>query len=137
MTTGLYLISFWYQREEAHKRFTVYWTSIILASAFGGLLATGIANMNAIRGLSNWRWIFILEGMLTILVGIVSFFLVPTFPRETKWLTPKEKEYVLARTSTDEDHLTPITLSAVASFFKDARNILGAIMYFGMSQVAP
>ena len=71
--------------------------------------------------------------MSTILVGIVSFFLVPTFPRETKWLTPKEKEYVLARTFTDEDHMTPVTLRAVALFFKDARNILGAIMYFCMS----
>ena len=81
--------------------------------------------------MSNWRWIFILEGILTILVGIVAFFFVPNFPRETKWLTPKEKEYVLAKTGTDEDHLTTITLSEVASFFKDPKNCLGGVMYFG------
>ena len=69
---------------------------------------------------------------MTILIGILSFFLVPNFPRETKWLTPKEREYVLVRTCTGEDHSITITLSDVISFFKDAKNYLGGVMYFGM-----
>ena len=105
---------------------------MIVASAFGGLLATGIANMNGLRGLSNWRWIFILEGILTILVGIASFFLVPDFPKETKWLTPKEKEYVLEKTCMNEDALSTISFRDVMSFFKDVKNVLGGLMYFGM-----
>lgn len=123
-------MSFWYAREEAQTRFTIYWCSVIIASSFGGLLATAIANLNHLRGLGNWRWILILEGMVTTLISIASFWLVPNFPRETEWLTPDEKEYVLAKTHTDEDHLVPITLKDAVSFFTDMRNLLGGIMYF-------
>ena len=75
-----------------------------------------------------------MEGLLTISIAIIAFFFVPSFPREAKWLTPKEKEYVLTRTGADEDHLMSLTLSDVASFFKDAKNYLGGVMYFGMPQ---
>lgn len=102
----------------------------MIASAFGGLLATAISNMNGIRGLSNWRWIFILEGMVTVLIGITAFFLVPNFPREAKWLTEKERRYVLMKTNTDEDHLTPVTGKAILTFFTNPRNLLGGVMYF-------
>lgn len=38
-----YPISFWYKHDEAQKQFTIYWSSVIIAGAFGGLLATAIA----------------------------------------------------------------------------------------------
>lgn len=88
--------------------------------------------MNGVRGLANWRWIFILEGILTVLIGFVSFFLLTDFPREAKWLTSQEKKFVLAKTKTNEAHTAPMTLRDVAIFFKSIRNILGGIMYFSM-----
>jgi MFS family permease len=125
---SFYLISFWYRREESQKRFTVYWCSVIFASMFGGLLATGIAHMDGTGGYSNWRWIFILEGLATIVVGFASFFLITNFPEQAKWLTPAEREYVLAGERTSFE--TSITLGDIAEFFKDIKNYLGAVMYF-------
>jgi MFS family permease len=130
---SFYLISFWYKREEAQQRFTFYFCSVIFASAFGGLLATGIANMDGIRGLSNWRWIFILEGMLTIIVAFMAFFLTCDFPNEAKWLTDAEKEFVLRRTRAvdSEKQEGPVTKQDLVDFFKEPLNYLGALMYFG------
>ncbi|KAL9622658.1 MAG: hypothetical protein Q9160_002968 [Pyrenula sp. 1 TL-2023] len=128
--TGYYVISFWYSREEAQKRFTIYASSIMFAGAFGGLLATAIANMDNVRGLSNWRWVFIVEGTLTVIIGFVSFFLVTDFPREAKWLSSAEKELVFAKTQSSEAHTKPVTVRDVLSFFKDPRNVLGGIIYF-------
>jgi MFS family permease len=127
---SFYLISFWYKHEEAQQRFTFYWSSVIFAAAFGGLLATAIANMDGVRGLSNWRWVFILEGVLTVLVGIISFFCVADFPREAKWLTPEEKEVVLAKTRTNESHTVPITIQDILEYFKDIKAYVAAVMYF-------
>ncbi|KAL1969447.1 hypothetical protein VTN77DRAFT_8885 [Rasamsonia byssochlamydoides] len=129
---SFYLISFWYKHEEAQRRFTLYWSSVIIAGAFGGLLATAIANMNGIRGLSNWRWVFILEGILTILVGILSFFTVTDFPREAKWLTPEEKEFVLAKTRANESHKVSVTFKDIVTFFMDIKVYFAAIMYFAI-----
>lgn len=127
---SFYLISFWYKHQESQKRFTIYICSVILASAFGGLLASGIANIDSVRGLANWRWLFILEGIASILVGIVSFFLVTDFPQEATWLTEEEKRFVIARTKGDQVHSLVITSSDLITFFSDLKNYLGAMMYF-------
>lgn len=127
---SFYLISFWYKREEAQKRFTVYFCSVILASAFGGLLATGIANMNGVSGRSNWRWIFILEGILTCVVAFLAYFFVSDFPSQAKWLTETERQAVLAKTGEHETAVDKITGRDLADFFKEPMNYLAAIMYF-------
>ncbi|CAE7190097.1 unnamed protein product, partial [Rhizoctonia solani] len=49
-----------------------------VAGAFGGLLARGISEMRGVGGLKGWSWIFILEGLLTIIIGNTASFLTPT-----------------------------------------------------------
>ena len=128
---SFYLISYWYKRQEAQKRFTVYFCSVIVAAAFGGLLASAIANMDGMRGLSSWRWIFILEGILTIVVAIAAYFLVCDFPDQATWLTEREKRHVLQKTRTEhETGKYKVTRGDLGEFFKDPKNYLGALMYF-------
>ncbi|PCH05819.1 Major facilitator superfamily domain, general substrate transporter [Penicillium occitanis (nom. inval.)] len=127
---SFYLISFWYKREEAQKRFTIYWSSVILAGAFGGLLATAISKMDGLRGMAAWQWIFCLEGVASILVGIAAYFFVVDFPKEASWLTPEEKAFVTAKTRSDESHVAPVTARDVLHYLGDLKSHLGAIMYF-------
>ncbi|KAF2823557.1 putative allantoate permease [Ophiobolus disseminans] len=129
---SFYLISFWYKREEAQTRFTIYFCSVIFASAFGGLLATGIANMDGISGKSNWRWIFILEGILTCLVAFAAYFFVSDFPSEAKWLTDAERQYVLAKTGEHDTADDKITGKDLLEFFKEPTNLMGPLMYFAV-----
>lgn len=130
---SFYLISFWYKREEAQKRFTIYWSSVILAGAFGGLLATGISQMEGLRGLAAWQWIFCLEGIASILVGIAAYFFVVDFPNEASWLTPEEKAFLTEKTRSDESHVAPVTAKDVLHYLSDIKSHLGAIMYFSKS----
>ena len=108
---------------------------MLVASAFGGLLASAIANMNGVGGYSNWRWIFILEGLATIIIGVVAFFTVSDFPDNSKWLTEDEKQFLIERNNKTSLAMAvdKVKLADVIRFFKDVRNILGGIIYFGMS----
>ncbi|KAI0398285.1 putative allantoate permease [Xylariaceae sp. FL0594] len=128
---SFYLLSFWYKREEAQKRFTGYFCSVLLASAFGGLLASAISLLDGVRGLSNWRWIFILEGILSILIAVATYFFVAGFPSDATWLSPAEKQYVLNKAGREGaaagENITAVDL---AVFFRDPKNICGALMYF-------
>ena len=58
----------------------------------GGLLAAAIANMDGISGKPAWAWIFIIEGLLTVLVGITSFWVIQDFPDTAKFLTEDERK---------------------------------------------
>lgn len=126
---GFYLISTYYKREESQKRFTAYYCSTLVAAICGGLLASAIAKMDGIRSLHNWRWIFILEGIFTIIVGIFSLFLVAEFPEDAKWLSNEERKFVIARAKCT-DQIDQITPRVLLVFFKDPKNTLAAIMYF-------
>ena len=128
---GFYLISFWYKREEAQKRFTFYWCSVLIASAFGGLFASAIANMDGVGGYSNWRWVFILEGILTIIIGVVAYFTLADFPEQAKWLTEDERGWVITRTGRDKEGIQKIGAKDILRFFSDFKNILAGIVYFG------
>lgn len=125
----------WYRRHEAQKRFSFFFSSTTLAGAFGGLLAAAIGKMKGLEGYAGWRWIFILEGALTVAVSFVFFFLIPSFPENAKWLKQEEKDYVAARLRADQGKSAverSITLKDVGNVFKDYKVIAAGFMYFGL-----
>lgn len=71
-------ITLWYRRHECGLRIAIFFSAATAAGAFGGLLARGIMEMEGVGGLAGWSWIFILEGILTVLVGERRF-LFPAF----------------------------------------------------------
>ena len=87
--------------------------------------------MNGVRGYSPWRWIFILEGTATILIGILAFFTVTGFPEEAKWLSEDERAWVLERTGRGKKVDERITGKNLLHFFSQPKHIIGGIIYFG------
>ena len=132
-----YLLSMWYRREEALRRFAIFFNSVTLAGAFGSLLASAIENMDGIQDHSGWRWIFILEGLLTMVVGILTAFLLIDFPEDAAWLTPEERQYMHARLLVEEEERSTrtSTASGLVLFFSDYKAYLGALLYFGASSL--
>ncbi|KAL4966832.1 putative MFS transporter [Aspergillus stella-maris] len=129
-----YLLGMWYKRSEAQKRFSFFFSSTTLAGAFGGVLAAGLGKMDGIRNLAGWRWVFIIEGLLTAVVAIVLFFFLPSFPEDAKWLTDEEREYMrakLAKDSGSAGHDVSMGWRDILEVFKDYKIFIGGLMYFG------
>jgi hypothetical protein len=74
----------------------LYFSGASLAGAFGGLIAAGINNIDA-AGWNPWRWLFVIEGLLTVVVGAICFKLLPNGPEKLKGLTPLETRIALRR----------------------------------------
>ena len=68
-------MSMYYRRHELQWRVAFLFCGCIISGAFSGLLAYAIAHMEGVAGYSSWRWIFILEGLLSVLVGASAFLL--------------------------------------------------------------
>ncbi|KAJ4388503.1 hypothetical protein N0V85_007485 [Neurospora sp. IMI 360204] len=86
-----------YTRQEMALRMGIFYTAASLSGAFGGLLARGLSAIGPCGGLEGWRWIFIIEGLITILVGMVTYLLLPTSIVTAPFLTEEEKEYAARR----------------------------------------
>ena len=87
----------WYCRHEIQLRQALFFSAASIAGAFSGLLAFAIAKMDGVGGLEGWRWIFILEGIVTVVVAISAYFLLFDFPETAGFLTQEEKDFVVHR----------------------------------------
>jgi len=113
----------------------IFFSAATLAGAFGGIFAFGIAKMNGVAGLSGWRWIFIIEGLLTVAVSLVAYFFVYNYPATASFLTPREKEFVIARLKEDSDasRNEKFTWAGVMQAFKDPKIWLYGLAFHTMS----
>jgi MFS family permease len=112
----------WYARTEAQKRYSIFASSTILAGAFGGLIASAIGKMDGIRGYSGWRWVFILEGCATCVIALGTWFLVPDFPEDCKWLQEREFEFLREKLRAETGRVeggVKLGLKEIAGVFKD------------------
>ncbi|KAJ7175883.1 major facilitator superfamily domain-containing protein [Mycena filopes] len=99
----IYLFSVYYRRRERSWRVAIFFGGAALAGAFGGILAYAIGKMDGVGGRKGWEWIFILEGILTVAVSLLAYFIVPTWSHQATFLTEAERARLLARLQTDSD----------------------------------
>lgn len=97
-----YVITLWYRKSEAQFRQALFFCAASMAGAFAGVLAVGISKMDGIGGIEGWRWILIIEGILTTVVGFAAFWIVLDIPSRTTFLSLEEKEMLLHRIEADE-----------------------------------
>lgn len=93
-------LTYWYRTDEFGRPMMWFFAISQVSGIVGSLLCYGISYMDGVRGLSAWRWVFIIEGCATILLGGVIFWILPDFPkspRSRSWLTPREQEFIEAR----------------------------------------
>ncbi|KAK4547362.1 hypothetical protein LTR36_001018 [Oleoguttula mirabilis] len=101
----LLILSSWYKKNEQSKRFAVFISAAVLSGAFGGIIAGAItSNLDGAHGLQGWRWLFIIEGAATIGWAIISAFILPDFPANTKRLTGRARELAISRLENDNVH---------------------------------
>lgn len=99
---ALYTLSTFYTRKELATRISILYSGNVLASAFAGLIAAGVfEGMDGLAGIKGWRWLFILQGAVTVLVAIVACFTLPDEPLTTRWLTPEQRQLAHDRVQRD------------------------------------
>ncbi|EEQ86688.1 MFS transporter, variant [Blastomyces dermatitidis ER-3] len=105
---SLYTLTTWYKRSETSKRFAIFYIGNLSAGAASGLIAYGILQMRGIRGLAGWQWLFILEGLLTIIVGFLFLALFPKDPDNPismfgyRYFTEREAAFLSRRVLADD-----------------------------------
>lgn len=99
---ALFLLSSWYTRTELGFRGAVLYSGSQLGSAFSGLISASVRQFcEGVFDLEAWRWIFIIDGLLTIIVSFCVFFLLPDYPSTTRWLSPIQRAVAKWRLAAD------------------------------------
>ncbi|PTB72454.1 MFS general substrate transporter [Trichoderma longibrachiatum ATCC 18648] len=96
----LYLSSV-YTRGELALRLGLFYAAASLSGAFGGLLARGLSAIGPRGGLEGWRWIFIVEGLLTVVSGLIAFAGLPNGVANAWFLSTEERDFAAQRLAND------------------------------------
>jgi len=131
---SIYLLSRWYTKKELAFRSAILYTGLLLSNAFGALIAAGIlGNMEGKLGIRAWRWLFFIEGAITICVGIFTIWALPDYPNNTRWIVGDERRLAQARLAddageADQDNDKDTPLEGLKMAIKDPLVLTFAVM---------
>ncbi|KZT28043.1 allantoate permease [Neolentinus lepideus HHB14362 ss-1] len=104
----LYL-SYYYTKTELPIRLAFFWMSLNACSVVASFIAYGVLHLRGTLGRAGWRWLFLIEGLITLVIGVVTFFMMPPSPTQTKswfrpkgWFTEREETICVTRVLRDD-----------------------------------
>ena len=99
----LLYLTFWFPSHQRAKAVAKFMTATSLAGVVGGPLSSALLKLNGVGGMSGWQWLFLFEGLTTLLVGSSVLFLLKDGPDEAKWLKPEERLWLRGELQRDRD----------------------------------
>ncbi|THV08700.1 MFS general substrate transporter [Dendrothele bispora CBS 962.96] len=125
-----YILGSWYKPEELGKRSGIFTSSGLAGTLFSGLLQAGVfKNLNGHAGRSGWRWLFIIDGVITLPIALYGFFFFPDVPATTKAFYLTEEERVLATERLQGD----VEVSRKPLSFSIAKRVLSKWRWYACS----
>ena len=125
-----FYLSNWFPKEYRTRMLAWFLVAIPASVVVGGPLSGILLEMDGLGGLAGWKWLFLFEGLPTVLLGIVFPWVLADRPEETRWLDAEEQRLVVERIRGEKReremrHLLPA--------LKDARVLLLAGIFFGFT----
>lgn len=99
---AVYFLSRWFPDARRAGVMGIFYFGAPLSFVFGGPLSGLLLDADGVGGLHGWQWMFLVEGLLASLVGLIVFFKLPDSPSTARWLEPEEREALTAAIA-DED----------------------------------
>src|SRR4029077_8078158 len=99
----LYL-TYWFPAAERGKAVSRFMVSIPLAGVLGGQLSGALLKLGGVEGLKGWQWIFLAEGLPSIILGVVTLLYLTDRPAQAKWLSPAERDWLTGRLQREQAH---------------------------------
>ncbi|KAK5945628.1 hypothetical protein PMZ80_002833 [Knufia obscura] len=133
---SVYIIGCWYKQYETARRISIFYMASMFTSAFGPIFAY-VLSLIRVGGPDSmyhagWRWIFIIEGIATVVAGLVAPFFLVEFPERVTFLDARQKHIAIERVKVDRSGKDVVHPSAkeVMSMLLDWKLMLYSIQYF-------
>ncbi|KAJ7668129.1 MFS general substrate transporter [Mycena rosella] len=118
----------YYKSTELSTRLGWFWGVQAIASAVSGLMASGLLQLRGKSGLEGWKWLFIVDGAITVFVSVIMWFYLPRNVNSTKgglrgfkpWFTPRQVQIAVTRVIRDDQSKREYEKRVTRADFKDA-----------------
>lgn len=122
-------LSHWFRQQDKAKAVAMFMTAIPVSNIFGAPVSGLILGVNWF-GLAGWRWVFILEGLPAVVLGVVTIFYLTDWPREAKWLPDDEREWITGELEREQNARRAAKTYSVWEALRHRNVLLLALAYF-------
>ena len=123
--------TYWYPSGMRAKIIALFMSGMAVAGIVGGPLSGWIMNdMAGINGWAGWQWMFLIEGLPAVALGVMSWFLLEDRPGQAKWLSQREKDVIERTLQQDQLDLGPAHHSSLVGAMRDPKIYILAFAYF-------
>jgi len=91
----IYYLSLWYPKAHRARAVAAFMTAVPVTGLIAGPLSGALLELDGFHGLAGWQWLFLLEGLPAVILGISVFFYLNDRPETTPWLTPGERSWLV------------------------------------------
>ncbi len=125
----LYL-TYWFPARERARTVAMFATGGVLAGVIGSPISGALLQLDGVGGLAGWQWLFLVEGIPAVLMGLVVLIVLPNRPQEARWLSPAQKEWIQGRLADDPATPGHLPRHGLAAIFTSGRVWLLCLVYF-------
>ena len=125
----LYL-TYWFPSSYRTRTIAVFMTAAVLSNVIGAPLSGLLLEMDGTWGLRGWKWLFLVEALPSIILGIVVFIKLPKGPADAKWLAPEERTWLEGRFRDDAELVPASHKLSLMKTLTDPRVLVLCLVYF-------
>src|SRR6201982_1565480 len=99
----VYYLSHWYPEAQRARAIAAFMTAVPVSGVGGGPLSGALLSLNGVLGLAGWQWLFLVEGLPAILLGVIVLVYLTDRPETAHWLSSEEKDWLASKLAAERD----------------------------------
>ena len=127
----IYCLTRWFPVRDRARAIAGFMTAVVVAGIIGGPISGALLSLNGAGGLAGWQWLFVIEGLPAVVLGVIVLRALPEQPSDARWLTPGEQQALTAALAEEATSLTgPAQVHSIRGALTSGRVWLLAAVYF-------
>jgi MFS transporter, ACS family, tartrate transporter len=127
----IFYLTLWFPAVYRARIIGWFMVAVPLSSVLGAPVSTAILSMHGIFGLADWHWLFILEAIPAVVLGVVTWFYLTDHPSQATWLQPDELAWLVQRLAQEEAQREAVQRFSTLQALTDPKVLALALVYFG------
>lgn len=128
----IFYITQWFPAAYRSRAVAIFMTATVLSGIVGGPLSGALLQMDGALGLRGYQWLFLVEALPSIALGVVVFFKLPNGPHDARWMNATEREWLQTRLASDFARQNAGPQMTLLQALTDRRVLLLSLVYFLM-----
>ena len=124
----IYCLTRWFPRRERARAIAGFMTAVVVAGIIGGPISGSLLSLDGVGGLAGWQWLFVVEGLPAVVLGLIVLRVLPEQPSDARWLTPDEQRALTERLADEASAAS--TVHSIRGALTSGRVWLLAAVYF-------